>query len=241
LRERLSKYISRNGVASRRKAEAIIKAGRVKVNNQEVVEPYLDIDPQKDHVTVDNISISKAAPKKLYIALYKPRGYISDLADPRGRPIARDLIAVSLRLYPVGRLDFASEGLMVFTNDGDFADKVLHPRNHIDKEYQVKLQKPLSEAEIHKLTIGRRFQGILYRLRSVKMEKLTEKNAWYNMIATEGRNRMIRKLANSLGHEVLKLRRVRIGPIALGSLKPGQYRHLSTTEIAGILGSTDEA
>jgi 23S rRNA pseudouridine2605 synthase len=241
LRERLSKYISRNGVASRRKAEAIIKDGRVKVNNQEVLEPYLDIDPQKDHVTVDNISVSRTAPKKVYVALHKPRGYISDLADPKGRPIARDLITVKLRLYPVGRLDFASEGLIIFTNDGDFTEKVLHPRNQIDREYLVKLQKPLNPPEMRDLTVGRHFQGILYRLRSVKLAKLTEKNAWYNMIATEGRNRMIRKLANSLGHEVLRLRRVRIGPVVLGSLKPGQYRHLSATEVYVILGSSDEA
>lgn len=213
----------------------MIKNGLVKVNNQNVLDPFYQVDPENDHVTIDNISLSKGPDTKVYIALNKPVGYISDLADPKGRPIARDLIRMGTRLYPVGRLDFASEGLLFFTNDGGFADKVLHPRNQIEREYQVKVQKRLSPAEMQQLITGRRIDGLLYRLRSVKLLSLTSKNAWYTVTATEGRNRMIRKLVDSLGHRVLRLRRARIGSVRLGKLRPGEYRHLTTTEIRKLL------
>lgn len=239
--ERLSKFIARSGVASRRKAEAIIANGRVKVNNETVLEPFHDIDPDKDHVIVDDVIISAdRAQKKFYVALHKPRGYLSDLADAKGRPLARDLITIPGRLYPVGRLDFASEGLIIFTNDGDFAQKVLHPRNQIEKEYLVKMQRPLHPREIELLTTGRRIEGMMYRLCSVRLASLTEKNGWYIITATEGRNRLIRRLAESVGHYVLRLRRVRIGPVMLGSLRPGMYRHLTRVEVEQILQSKTE-
>lgn len=235
MRERLSKFLARCGVASRRKAEAIVKSGRVTVNNCKVLEPYYEIDSLTDSVTLDDIAISVTDRRKIYVALNKPPEYMSDLADPKGRRIARDLIPISARIYPVGRLDFASEGLIIFTNDGYFANTLLHPSHHFEKEYLVKLQGTLTSAEIGKLVSGRRFEGVLYKLQAVRFAYTTHKNSWYVMTAIEGRNRMIRKLAESLGHRVLKLRRVRIGPVALGSLKPGQFRHLTRNEINAIL------
>jgi 23S rRNA pseudouridine2605 synthase len=236
----LSKFLARNGVASRRKAEAMVKSGLVKVNNHEVLDSYYQVDVEHDRVSINNVPISRVPPVKIYIALNKPSGYISDLADPKGRLLARDLIPIEGRLYPVGRLDFASEGLILFTNDGDFANKVLHPRNEVEREYHVKLQRPLNPSEVEKLTAGRRIDGVFYRVRSVALLSLTRKNAWYTVKATEGKNRMIRRLADSLGHGVLRLRRVRIGPVRLGMLKAGQYRHLTPLEVQRLLdeGST---
>lgn len=236
MKERLSKYLSRCGVASRRKAEAIIRGGRVSVNNSIVLEPYSEIDPRSDVVTVDSLFISDQQPT-VYVALHKPRRFISDLSDPRGRLLARDLIDISARIYPVGRLDYDSEGLIIFTNDGEFAQKVLHPRNGIEKEYLVKLQGQIGPKEIGGLTGGRSIEGVNYKLESVKLVRSTAKNAWYRMIAKEGRNRMVRKLASSVGHDVLRLKRVRIGPIALGTLKSGKYRFLTSDEIQRILNS----
>ncbi|HAR96534.1 MAG TPA: pseudouridine synthase [Deltaproteobacteria bacterium] len=236
LTERLSKFLAVNGVASRRKAEAMIKHGLVNVNNHKIVDPYYQVDSEHDRVTVDGMPISRVPPEKVYIALNKPPGYISDLADPKGRPLARDLVPIDGRIYPVGRLDFASEGLILFTNDGSFADRVLHPRNEIEREYHVKLQRSLSPQEAEKFTIGRRIDGILYRVRSVQLLALTRKNAWYAIKATEGRNRMIRRIAESLGHAVLRLRRIRIGSVLLGKLRPGQYRHLTPREVQRLLG-----
>lgn len=227
-------------MASRRKAEAIILSARVKVNNETVLEAFREIDPDRDHITVDNISISNKPPKHLYIVLHKPAGYISDLKDPKGRSLARDLIPISTRLYPVGRLDYTSEGLIIYTNDGEFAQKVLHPRYQLEKEYLVKIQRPLNTVELERLTTGRHIEGVLYRLRTVKVASITQKNAWYVMIATEGRNRMIRKLAESIGHRVLRLRRVRIGSVMLGSLRPGMWRHLRPIEVEQILRLTSD-
>jgi 23S rRNA pseudouridine2605 synthase len=233
--ERLSKFLSQSGVASRRKAEAIVKDGLVKVNDRKVLDPFYRIDPHKDRVTVDNCTVSVTASKRVYVALHKPSGYISDLADPKGRPLARSLIPIGGRLYPVGRLDFASEGLIIFTNDGEFANRILHPRYEVIREYHVKVQKVLAPSEMGVLTAGRKFDGVLYRISSVKLMKLTDKNAWYIMRAAEGRNRLIRKLVESMGHTVLRLRRVRMGPVLLGDLKPGRFRHLSLDEIGGFL------
>lgn len=218
----------------------MVKSGLVKINNHQVLDPYYQVDSEHDRVSINNVPISRVPPAKIYIALNKPSGYISDLADPKGRLLARDLIPIEGRLYPVGRLDFASEGLILFTNDGDFANKVLHPRNEVEKEYQVKLQRPLNPSEVEKLTAGRRIDGVFYRVRSVALLSLTRKNAWYTVKATEGKNRMIRRLADSLGHGVLRLRRVRIGPVRLGMLKVGQYRHLTPLEVQRLLdeGST---
>lgn len=227
-------------MASRRKAEAIIAGGRVKVNNETVLEVFREIASDKDHVTIDNISVSNKPAKQLYIALYKPPGYMSDLKDPEGRSLARDLIPITGRLYPVGRLDYSSEGLIIYTNDGNFAQRTLHPRYQLEKEYLVKVQRPLTAAELERLTTGRRIEGVVYRLRSVKLATITPRNAWYVMTATEGRNRMIRKLAESIGHRVLRLRRIRIGPVVLGGLRPGMWRHLRPKEIEQILRQTGD-
>jgi 23S rRNA pseudouridine2605 synthase len=237
LKERLSKYVARCGVASRRKAESIIRDGRVAVNNAIVLEPFSQIDSHRDNVTLDGNYIFELS-DHVYIALHKPRSFISDLADPRGRSLARDLIDISGRIYPVGRLDYESEGLIIFTNDGDFAQRTLHPRNGVEKEYLIKLRGTLSASEMAAFTEGRALEGVTYRVSSVALVSASSSHAWYRVIAKEGKNRMIRKLAMSVGHQVLRLRRVRIGPVLLGSLKEGQYRLLTSSEVRMIMGNS---
>ncbi len=224
--ERLSKYIARSGLASRRKAEQIIRSGRVAVNGVIVKEPHHRILPGSDAISLDEerIGAAKSPKKRYYVALYKPTGYLSDLADPKGRRLARELIDLEAHLFPVGRLDYNSEGLMLFTNDGEFANSIMHPRYEVEKEYFVKLSGSLTKQELLRMTTGIPLEGQTYRVRSIVPLRQTPKNAWYRVTVVEGRNRMIRKMADAIRHPVLKLKRVRINGITLGTMRPGEYR-----------------
>jgi 23S rRNA pseudouridine2605 synthase len=222
--ERLAKFVAHSGAASRRKSEEIVRSGRVKVNGLLVTDPAHPVDPARDEVTLDGRSIRRAA-RQYYVALHKPAGYLSDLADSQGltRRLARQLIKVEATLFPVGRLDYHSEGLMIFTNDGAFANRFIHPRYGVEREYHVKLTGRLNREEMGRMTAGVAVEGDLLRVRSIVPLRQTEKNAWYRVIVAEGKNRMIRRMAEALFHPVLRLRRVRIDGITLGGLKPGQY------------------
>ena len=231
---RLSKFLAHAGVSSRRKADEIIKSGRVTVNNTVVLEPFLPIAPHKDIVTIDNKVIKYHVSHK-YIALYKPAGYLSDLKDNQDRKLARTLLDDKERLYPVGRLDYQSEGLMLFTNDGGFAQRVMHPRYEVEKEYLVKLRGKLDPQELQKLIDGVVVQGERYAFDLIRIMRAEKQNAWYRVIIHEGKNRLIRKAAEALSHPVLKLRRVRIGPVLLGAMRPGEHRHLTSREINLLL------
>jgi 23S rRNA pseudouridine2605 synthase len=222
--ERLSKFIARTGIASRRKAEQIIASGRVRVNGTPVTNPSHQVISGHDAVTFDGADINP--PRRLvYIALHKPVGYLSDLADPRGRRLARELIDLDIPLFPVGRLDYNSDGLMLFTNDGAFANLVMHPRYETEKEYLVKLSGKLTPEDQRQIVTGLRIQGDIYRIKSVSLFREAHTNAWYKVIATTGKNRMVRKIAEALRHPVLKLTRVRIGTVTLAGLQPGEYKH----------------
>ena len=227
---RLSVFLSRAGISSRRKAEEIISAGRVKVNNIEVLEPQHKVVPEEDIVTLDNNRVNQAK-VNLYIALYKPTRVLSDLKYDDDRDIARNLIDVKGYLYPVGRLDYHSEGLMIFTNDGEFANHVSHPRFQIEKEYLVKFKGALDPDELKQMKRGVHIDGVLYKVDSVSFVKTSLQNSWYRIIMREGKNRMIRKIGEALGRHVLKLKRIRIGNIRLGNLKPGEYRYLEEYEV----------
>jgi len=230
MEERLSKFIAHSGLASRRKAEQIIKAGRIRVNGAVVVDPYCRIVPGADVISLDNENIARATKKHYYVALYKPVGYLSDLADPRGRRLARELIDLEAPLFPVGRLDYNSEGLMIFTNDGDFANSIMHPRYEVEKEYVVKLSGRLNPEEMHRMAIGLPVEGQTYRVKSIAPIQETAKNTWYRVTIIEGKNRMIRKMADAIHHPVLKLKRVRIDGITLGRLRPGEYKFIAPHE-----------
>jgi len=228
--QRLSKFLSHSGIDSRRKSEEIIRSGRVFVNNINILEPQYQVNSDIDIVTVDNKVITNIKHYD-YIALYKPVGYMSDLKDPAGRKLARDLIKTGANIYPVGRLDYNSEGLIIFTNDGAVANCIMHPKFNVEKEYHVKFKGRLNDDDFIKIKKGLLIDGVLCRIKSVKFLKSSIKNNWYKIIITEGRNRIIRKIGEQIDHHVLKLKRVRIGNIKLGDLEPGQCRFITESEI----------
>jgi 23S rRNA pseudouridine2605 synthase len=228
--ERLAKFLAESGVTSRRRAEELITSGAVKVNGVTVVELYVKVHPTRDVITLNDERIRPRA--KLYLVLYKPRGYMSDLKDPRGRKLARDLIKVKGRIFPVGRLDYDSEGLMVFTNDGELAHSVMHPRFGVTKEYVVKFRGILSESEMELIMRGAMIDGVRYKVADVSFGWISKSgDGWYRVVAEEGRNRLIRRLGEFINHPVLRLKRIRIGPVMLGDLMPGEYRVLGRKEI----------
>ncbi len=222
--ESLLKFLSHASAFSRRRAEELIHEGRVSVNNTIVTSPSLQIGPE-DKVYIDK-QIVKAEAIHVYIALYKPVGYMSDMKDTKGRKLARNLIKHDLKLFPVGRLDYNSEGLMIFTNDGDLANYVMHPRYGVTKEYLVKFKGMLSREDMGKMKKGILIDGELYQAENIRLVKTSLNNAWYSIMINEGKNRMIRKMGDAVGHSVLKLKRVRIGKLLLGDLNVGEYRHV---------------
>jgi len=227
--ERLSKFLSNSGIASRRKCDIIIESGRVKVNNIIILEPFYMVIPNEDIVTIDNI---KVIPSKrlIYMAFYKPINVISDLITEGNRQNARSLIPVSGYIFPVGRLDYNSEGLMLFTNDGDFASRITHPKYGIEKEYLVKFKGFLSDEILMQIKEGLLINGSVHKIKTISFLKTSFSNCWYRIILTEGKNRTIRKIGKKVKHPVLKLKRIRIGSVSLGNMKPGQCRPLNDKE-----------
>ncbi|HVN96341.1 MAG TPA: pseudouridine synthase [Syntrophorhabdaceae bacterium] len=229
--ERLVKFVAHVSAFSRRKSEDIIRAGRVRINGSVVTEPFREV-VATDRISIDNREII-SEPVKIYIALYKPDGYMSDLTDPRGRGIARDLIKLDVKLYPVGRLDYHSEGLMIFTNDGDFANLIMHPRYEVEKEYFVKFKGILTKDEMKRIENGVMVDGGTLKAHRITFVRSATQNAWYSVVVHEGKNRMIRKIGEALGHQVLKLKRIRIGNLLIGDMKPGEYRYFEKNEVLG--------
>lgn len=228
--ERLSKFLEHSGIASRRKSEEIIRSGRVTVNGVKVSEPQFKVDDDRASISVDGKPVKRVS-ANLYIALYKPVKFLSDLNAADDRDLARNLIKIEGYLFPVGRLDYSSEGLIIFTNDGEFANKVTHPRYQIEKEYLVKFKGALNREEMNQMKHGLVIDGSLHKVEKISYIKASLQNSWYSIVLREGKNRMIRKMGEKMGHQVLKLKRVRIGSIGLGSLRPGEYRFLEDYEI----------
>ena len=232
--ERLQKVMAHAGVASRRKSEEIIAAGRVKVNGEVVTEMGTKVDPQKDTIEVDGEEIEKE--QKVYLKLYKPTGYVTTVKDPQGRKTVLDLIdGVDKRIYPAGRLDLDSSGLLLLTNDGDLTHKITHPSHELDKEYEVVINGQLKRQEIKQFKKGIDLQE--GRTAPAKINKVNEdnKNTTYKVIIHEGMNRQIRRMFDVLGYKVVSLIRVRIGNITLGSLNPGEHKALSREEVQDLL------
>ncbi len=244
--ERLQKVMAQAGIASRRACEDLIRQGRVQVNGQVVTEMGTKVDPARDRIAVDGQPLTQAA-KRVYLVLNKPPGYLSTAHDDRGRPTVMDLVPGGERLYPVGRLDADSEGLLLLTNDGSLTQRLTHPRYQHEKEYLVLVRgRPSPETlrqlrEGIELEDGRTSPARVVVLRreereSLDLERPPRGTAWLRMILREGRKRQIRRMCATVGHPVQRLIRVRMGPLTLGELPPGQWRRLSKGEIRALAG-----
>lgn len=228
--ERLQKLLSRAGVASRRHAEGIIAEGRVTVNGKIITELGTKADLDRDHVKVDGKLLR--APKDLvYIALNKPKGYVTTAFDPEGRQTVMELVrGLRARVYPVGRLDFNSEGLLLFTNDGDLANGITSAKNKIEKTYMVKANGALTEDQEEQFRQGIFLLGRRTAPAFLKLVRRAD-NPWYEVRLIEGRQNQIRLMFRHFGRLVEKLKRVRIGFLELGPVKPGEFRHLTPREV----------
>lgn len=228
---RLQKFIADAGLASRRKAEELISAGKVRVNG--VVAKVGDkVDPKRDTVTVSGKKIKRET-GNIYIMLNKPRGYVTTMSDEKDRKCVAELIKdVDKRVYPVGRLDRDSEGLLLFTNDGQFANALMHPSHHIQKTYRVSVRPRVTDEQITVLTSALMIDGRKTVPAEVRIVSNEEDKSILEFILFEGRNRQIRRLCEEAGLETLRLKRLSIGQLELGKLRPGEYRTLTNEEAA---------
>lgn len=232
--ERLQKYMARHGIASRRKCEELIGAGNVKVNGRVVTTPGVTVNPDRDRVEVDG-KLLKSPEKKVYIMLNKPRGYISSVTDSRGRKTVTDLLdGVEGRVYPVGRLDYDSEGLLLLTNDGDFTMALTHPARKVYKTYRVRVKGVPAASSLRKMAEGVVLDDGPTAPARVEYIDTLNGNALLEIAIHEGRNRQVKRMCQHIGHTVLRLKRIKVGDLKLGNLKPGQYRYLTPQEIARL-------
>ncbi len=230
MEERLQKILSRCGIASRRKAEEMILAGQVTVNGA-VAMLGMKADFEKDHIKVKGKLIRNSRPE-VYLMLNKPSKCITSLYDPEGRRTVKDFLrGVRHHFYPVGRLDYNSEGLLILTNDGELANAILHPKKKIPKTYLVKIDGVLEDKDILKLERGIKLEDGLTAPAKIKKIKKTGANSWIEITIYEGRKRQIRRMFGRLGHPVIKLRRIRVNGLELGKLPSGGFRYLSPEEI----------
>ena len=240
MQQRLQKILSAAGIASRRAAEAYITDGRVSVNGQTVTELGTKADPETDDIRVDGRRVKTAA-RRLYILMYKPRGYITSRSDPQRRPTVIDLLAkggVRDYVYPVGRLDYESEGLLLLTSDGDLAARLTHPSHEVEREYQVKVLGVPDDHDLQRLSKGILIDGRRTLPAEVRVLKIIEgtdaQHALLSIVVKEGRNRQVRNMFDAVGHPVDRLRRVRIGSITDEHIRPGEFRELDAKEIAAL-------
>jgi 23S rRNA pseudouridine2605 synthase len=237
--ERLQKILAAAGVASRRKAEEIISAGRVTLNGKVVTELGTKADVQVDAVSVDGKPL-RSAERLQYFMLHKPKGYVTTVDDPEGRATVMQLMGkMTARVYPVGRLDYASEGLLLMTNDGDLALKLMKAGSHFPKTYRVKISGKPNERAIEKLRAGIMIEldnGRKVKTSPAKIRLVEDAtNPWYEVVLIEGRNRQIRRMFQNVGFLVEKIKRVQLGPLVL-DVAPGKFRQLTVREVAQLKG-----
>lgn len=239
---RIQKIIADSGKCSRRKAEELISAGQVTVNGRPCSLGD-KADPANDLIRINGEELSAERAEKRYIILNKPRGYVTTMADEKGRRIASDLlVGVNERVYPVGRLDRNSEGLLIFTNDGQFANDIMHPSRHVSKTYRVTIDGMVSEDQLSSLMAGVELDDGVKTL-PCTVEVLTEspERTVLRFVIKEGRNRQIRRMCSAVGLEVGRLRRVAVGGVKLGMLKPGEYRDLTKEELRALRAAVGKA
>ena len=235
---RLQKFIAECGIASRRNAEKIIESGRVRVNGELVDFMGCVIDPERDVVEIDG-RVIKTETKKHYIMLHKPKNYVTTVSDDLGRPTVMELVRdISARIYPVGRLDFDTTGLLIMTNDGNFANILTHPRHDVNKTYIARIDRPLSEEELERLQRGIDLDGI--KTAPAKAENIKRPQKGYEVKITihEGRNRQVRRMLDAVGVNVMSLKRISVGSLTLGNLPEGKWRRLSDAEINKLRGKS---
>ena len=235
--ERLQKIIAAAGLASRRKAEAFIAGGLVSVNGQVVTELGTKADPDHDHIRV-NGKLLHGPERHVYLLMNKPKGYVTTLKDPERRPTVMDLLhGVGARVYPVGRLDYASEGLLLLTNDGEFANFLMKAASHVPKTYMVKVAGTPNAEGLAKLRGGLFIaseRGRRVKTAPAKVRVIREaNNPWFEVTLIEGKNRQIRRMFEEIGHHVEKIKRVSYGPLEL-DVHPGKFRRLTTQEVAKV-------
>jgi 23S rRNA pseudouridine2605 synthase len=228
--ERLQKILSQAGIASRRQAEKIMMEGRVTVNGTTVTELGSKADLETDHIKVDG-KLIRPPKNQVYIVLNKPNNTVTTVTDPEGRATVMELLrGVKERVYPVGRLDYHSEGLLLLTNDGDLANRIMSAHTHLQKTYLVKVTGELDEESAQRFREGVPLMGRRTLPAGLRMVQRAQ-NPWYEVKLVEGRNNQIRLMFKHFGKLVEKLKRVRIGPLELGPLKPGEFRHLTDEEV----------
>lgn len=234
---RLQKMIADCGIASRRKAEQLIADGKVRVNGR-VAQIGDKVDPKNDKVTVGSKKLVPQNSRKVYIMLHKPRGFVTTMDDELGRKCVAELVAnVEQRVFPVGRLDRDSEGLLLMTNDGDFANYISHPRSHVSKTYRVTVRQQVTEDMLAKLSEGLMIDGQMTLPADVNLIVKEEKRNVMQITLYEGRNRQIRKMCEELGLDVIRLKRIAIGNVKLGMLKQGDWRDLNDDELRSLTAS----
>jgi pseudouridine synthase len=249
MKSRLSKILAAAGLASRRGSERLIVFGRVTVNGQTVTAPGATADPTRDLILVDGRSLPVPEPK-WYVLLYKPIGYVTTRSDPRGRPVVLDLVPDEpVRLFPVGRLDVDAEGLLLLTNDGEMAERLLHPRYRVPRVYEVQVRGRVSAKGMDRFRRGVILEDGPARPTEVRLLHLppglrppalrrTEGTTWFRLTMTEGRHREVKRLCQALGHRVITLRRIQFGPLRLRGLRAGERRPLTPRELAALLALT---
>lgn len=234
--KRLQKVIAESGIASRRKAEELIKHGCVKVNGEVVTELGIKVS-DKDKVQVNNKPVIKE--EKEYYLLNKPRGIITSTTDDKNRKTVIDLIPTTVRIYPVGRLDYDTTGVLLLTNDGEFANILMHPKNKIDKVYMVKLKGIIAPADIKRLKDGIELEpGLTVNADRLKLKKIDSKTntCMVQIMIHEGKNHQVKRMFEKVGYEVLKLKREKVAHFDLKNLKSGEFRKLTVKEVAKVYG-----
>jgi pseudouridine synthase len=235
--ERLNRLLSHAGVGSRRKVEALLGEGVVTVNGQVVREPWKAVDPDADEVCVRGDRV-RLLPEPVYVMVHKPRGMITSTKDPEGRRTVLQLLddpeLEGVRLFPVGRLDWASEGLVLLTNDGELTHRLTHPSHGVEKVYLAKVRNQPDEPTLERLRRGVKLEDGPARASRVRVVDRTERNAWLEIVVAEGRNRVVRRLLQRVGHPVMRLKRIAYGPLLLGDLDNAQWRVLVKREVRAL-------
>lgn len=236
---RLNRFISNTGISSVRGADELIRQGRVFVNGSVVTKMGALVDPKTDTISVDG-ELIKPPKKKSYYLFFKPKGVVSTMIDPEGRPCIADFTSgISARLFPVGRLDFDSDGLMLLTSDGDMANRIMHPSSKIPKTYQVKITDSLGDRDIEKFKRGVPIDGKLTLPAKIIPLEIRPKNSWYEVTIKEGKNRQIKRMFSYFKKRVTKIKRISIGPLSLEGMAPGEIRKLKGDELKKLMAALE--